>query len=199
MSIRIGGDNILTSVVCQEHWNSVWSHNDDGGPSQPDHKVLYLWAISKIRTYLTTDDAEKLIYAFVTSRLDCNSSFLYGIADYIMDKLQLIQNDAAMVITQTRKHEHITPTLISLHWLPVQYHIQYKVLMLAFKSQNSKVDLLEPYIPITSLWSDQQHTLAQPTTGTKKYGNRAFSTCAPSYEMYRKRWQFQNSFEDIFI
>ena len=80
---------------------------------------IHLRAISKVRKYLTTDTAEKLIHAFVTSRLDCNNSLLYGTADYLLDKLQLIENNAARVITQNRKHEHIMTTLISLHWLPV--------------------------------------------------------------------------------
>ena len=103
---------------------------------------------------------------------------------YCMDKLQLIQNNAARVMTPKRKHEHITPTLVSLHWLPMWYCIQYKVLLLAFKSQNSKApvylaDLIELYIPIKSRQSDQQHRLAQPKTRTKKFGDRAFCTCAP--------------------
>ena len=44
---------------------------------------------------LTWDAAEKLVHDFVTSRLDTNKSLLYGIVDYLIDKLQLIQNNAA--------------------------------------------------------------------------------------------------------
>ena len=186
MSIRIGGENIPAShsaknigVVFDSTMEMVAQVNQITKSC-----YLHLRAISNIRKYLTNDAAEKLVHAFVTSRLDCNNALLYGIADYLIDKLQLIQNNAARVISQKRKHDHITPTLISLHWLPVHYRIQYKLLLLTFKSQNNKApvylaDLLEPYIPIRALRSDTQERLVQPKTRTKKYGDRAFSTCGP--------------------
>jgi hypothetical protein len=37
------------------------------------------------------------------------------------------------VWASTKKHQHITPILVSLHWLPVHYRCQYKVLMYVFK------------------------------------------------------------------
>ena len=121
MSIRIGSDNIPASesaksigVVFDSTMEMVAKVNQI-----PMSCYIYLQAISKIRKYLTTDVAEKLIHAFVTQRLDCTNSLFYGTADYHMDKLQLIQNNAARVITQKRNHEHITPTVISLHWLQV--------------------------------------------------------------------------------
>ncbi len=39
-----------------------------------------------------------------------------------------LQNSAARLLTGTKK-DHITPVLISLHWLPIRYRIQYKVLL----------------------------------------------------------------------
>ena len=48
-------------------------------------------------------------------------------------KDQLIQNAAARIVTFTQKTEHITPVLCKLHWLPVQYRIIFKVLLLVFK------------------------------------------------------------------
>mgnify|MGYP001552403918 CR=1 FL=1 len=186
VSVRIGGEVINAS---QSARNIGVIFDSTVEMVAQVHQVtkscyLHLRAISKIRKYLTTDAAEKLVHAFVTSRLDCNNSVLYGTAEYLMDKLQLIQNNAARVITQKKKHDHITSTLMSLHWLPVRYRIQYKVLLLAYKSQNNKApvylsDLLEPYVPSRSLRSDQQHRLVQPKARTKKYGDRALSTCAP--------------------
>ena len=37
----------------------------------------------------------------------------------IISKLQRVQNIAARLITRRKKHDHITPVLMSLHWLPV--------------------------------------------------------------------------------
>ena len=47
-----------------------------------------------------------------------------------------MQNSAARTLTVTRKHEHISPVLRSLHWLPLPERIDFKFLLLAFKSLN---------------------------------------------------------------
>ncbi len=145
----------------------------------------HLRAISHIRKYLTTEAAEKLVHAFVTSRLDNNNSLLYGISDYVLHKLQLIQNHAARLITKKKKSDHITSTLISLHWLPIRARIQYKILLLAYKSQNNVApvylaDLLKPYISgRTGSRSEDKKLLYQPSCKYDRYGGRAFSVCAP--------------------
>ena len=33
-----------------------------------------------------------------------------------------------------KKYDHITPVLINLHWLPVRYIINFKILLLTFKA-----------------------------------------------------------------
>ncbi|XDV44073.1 hypothetical protein PO909_012422 [Leuciscus waleckii] len=38
-------------------------------------------------------------------------------------KLQLVQNAAARVLTRTRKYDHISPVLSTLHWLPIKHCI----------------------------------------------------------------------------
>jgi len=92
-----------------------------------------LRAISKIRKHLTVDATKMLVHAFITSRLDNLNSLLYKVPDCLLRKLQLVQNNAARLITKKRKSDHISPTLIALHWLPITYRIQYKLLLLVFK------------------------------------------------------------------
>ena len=41
---------------------------------------------------------------------------------------------AARLITDTMKFDHIKPVLYNLHWLPVNYRIQFKILMITFKA-----------------------------------------------------------------
>jgi hypothetical protein len=60
-----------------------------------------------------------------------------GVNASILSKLQRVQNTAARLISRKRKHEHITPVLVSLHWLPVQYQIKYKILLYTFKALNN--------------------------------------------------------------
>ena len=48
----------------------------------------------------------------------------------------IIQNAAARVLTNTKKVDHISPVLKSLHWLPVCQRIDFKVLLLVYKALN---------------------------------------------------------------
>ena len=49
-------------------------------------------------------------------------------------QLQLIQNAAARVLTKTKKVDHITQVLRSLHWLTVCQRIDFKILLLVYKA-----------------------------------------------------------------
>ena len=80
----------------------------------------HLRNISKIRRYLSQDTTEILIHAYITSKLDNCNSLLYGLPTYMINKLQIIQNAAARIVTFTKKTDHITPVLCKLHRLPVQ-------------------------------------------------------------------------------
>ena len=76
---------------------------------------------------------EKNIHAFITTRLDyCNALYL-GVSQSGLQRLQLVQNAAARLLTGTRRRDHITPVLSTLHWLPVRFRITFKVLLFVFK------------------------------------------------------------------
>ena len=63
-----------------------------------------------------------------------NKDGLINLPSSHLAPLQHIQNTAARLITRTRKHEHITPIIRSLHWLPLQQRIKFKILMLTYKA-----------------------------------------------------------------
>lgn len=85
--------------------------------------------LAKVKPFLSVKNLETALHAFVTSRLDyCNSLYI-GISQSCVNRLQLVQNAAARLLKDKRKCDHITPVLISLHWLPVQYRINFKVLL----------------------------------------------------------------------
>ena len=75
-------------------------------------------------------------HAFVTSNLDyCNAIIviiLYGLPKVLLNCLQLVQNRAARIVTFTRRYEHVIPSLTDLHWLPVEYRIICKILLLVY-------------------------------------------------------------------
>ena len=142
----------------------------------------HLKNIARMRGFMSKHDLEKLIHAFVSSRLDYCNGLLTGLSKGAVRKLQLIQNAAARVLTKTKKFEHITPILKSLHWLPVSQRIEFKVLLITYKSQNGLgpkyiSDLLPPYIPARPLRSAATNQLIVQRVKTK-HGAAAFSHAA---------------------
>ncbi len=77
-----------------------------------------------------------LINAFMTSRLDYCEALLGGFSARLINKLQMIQNAAARVLTRTRKYKHISPVLSTLHWLPIKHCIDFKILLITYKTLN---------------------------------------------------------------
>jgi hypothetical protein len=119
------------------------------------------------KKYWTPSATEKIIHAFVSSRLDGCNSLLYGVPKCQLQRLQCIQNTAARIITKTRKFESITPVLISLNWLPVAERIEFKILLLTYKALNGLAppyicELIQEYAPSRSLRSGLQSRLVVP-------------------------------------
>ena len=69
------------------------------------------------------------------SRLDYCNGLLYGkVSVHVkLGKLQRLQNAAARLVCTVSRYDHITPSLINLHWLPVTHRIEFKIAMLVHK------------------------------------------------------------------
>ena len=144
-----------------------------------------LYSIGKIRKYLDKPTTEKMINSAVTSRLGYCKSLLYGINGYLVSQLQHCQNNAARIVSLRRKYDHITPVLKDPHWLPVEYRINYKILLLAYKAQHGMAppylsSLLSPYKPGRYLRSEGKHLLTTPRYRLEGFGKRCFAHAAPS-------------------
>ena len=139
-----------------------------------------LYSLGRIRHYLTDEATITLVHAFITCKMDNLHSLLIGLPSYLLIKLQAIQNNAARIITRTRKHDHITSVLHGLHWLPVEVRIQLKVMLLTYKSLNGisptyLADLLHYKQHCRTLRSSADHLLAIPKSRLKTVGDRSFS------------------------
>ena len=140
--------------------------------------------ISKLRPFLSFSDAEKLIHALISSRLDYCNSLLIGIPNKNLQKLQFIQNCAARTLMKARKYDHITPILQNLHWLPITSRIPYKIALITHHCiyNNAPQYLKDLNIPHTStrnLRSQSTNLLYQPRSRLRTMGDRAFSIAAP--------------------
>lgn len=141
--------------------------------------------ISKIRSLVSRPELEMIVHAFISSRLDyCNSLFTC-LNKKSVGRLQTVQNAAARLLTNTRKREHITPVLASLHWLPIQFRIHFKILVLTFRALHGQApqyisDLIQPYSPPRSLRSSGKRLLVVPHTHLKTRGDRSFQALAPT-------------------
>ena len=147
----------------------------------------HLRRIRQIRRRVGADIAERLVLVLVTSRLDyCNSS-LAGLPLSSLDPLQRVQNAAARLIFQLRPRDHVTPSLIQLHWLPVRFRIQYKLCMLMHYVHIGRAPAyLTNSVQATSTSSTRSGLRSASTTNyvtprlRTKFGERAFSHAGPA-------------------
>ncbi len=140
--------------------------------------------IRKIRPFLTEHAAQLLVQALVISRLDYCNALLAGLPSNTIKPLQMIQNAAARLVFNEPKRAHVTPLFVSLHWLPVAARIQFKTLMLAYRTTTGSAptyfhSLLRIYIPSRSLRSASERHLVLPSQRGSKLLSRTFSFTVP--------------------
>ena len=130
LSVTVGDSKVKQSVKVK-NLGAIFDSNmnmEDHVNSVCRSCYLHLRQIGRIQKYLTIDASKQLVTSLVISRLDYCNALLYGVSQTLVNKLQIVQNTAARIITRTLRYDHITPVLKELHWLPVQYRIQFKIL-----------------------------------------------------------------------
>ncbi len=147
---------------------------------------FHLRNLEKMKSCLTFKSPEIAIHALISSRLDYCNSLYKGISQASIQRLQKVQNAAARLLLNIKKREHITPSLISLHWLPVQYRIDFKLILLVYKSLHGLAptylsELLIEHQSGRTLRSTNQNLLKIPRTKLSQKGDRAFAAVAPKF------------------
>ena len=96
------------------------------------------------------------------------------------------EQDAARLVSNVAKYDHITPTLVKLHWLPVRFKVIFKIAMLAHKCiYGNAPEYLKGLVKVKrtsryNLRSDGGLLLEDYSARSKKtLGDRAFKTAAP--------------------
>ena len=133
-----------------------------------------------IRSLISKTAAITLANSFIHSRLDYCNSLFYGLPNYSIHCLQKVQNTAASIVTPSVRSSHITSVIKSLHWLPVNYSINFKICCIT----HCVLSFHEPHYfsSLFSLWSNS-HSLCSsffsqlllPYFNKKSQGFRSFS------------------------
>ena len=145
---------------------------------------FHLRNIGKVRKYLDFDTTTILVYSLVTSRLDYCNSLLLGVPKQTLNRLQMVQNHAARLITLSKRRDHAQPILKSLHWLPIAERVIFKVALLVYKCLHNLApkcleELLQRHVPARPLRSSSMNRLVKPPHRLKHTG-KAFSVGGPN-------------------
>ena len=101
------------------------------------HPTCIFVTLEKILFFLTKSSIGKLIYAIISSRFNHHNSLLYGLQRYLNERLQWIQNTAALILTLFGNT--FIFNLCSLSWIPVPFCIKYKGLLITFKRPHHNI------------------------------------------------------------
>ena len=132
-----------------------------------------------------------LVHALVTSKLDFGNAALCGTTGHCcIDskiRVEMVQRAAARVVLGLRRRDQhsMTAALQQLHWLPVAYRIQFKLLTLVHGAIHANTprylaDRVSAYVPCRSLRSADQSLLVVPRVNLERFRRRAFSCAGPS-------------------
>ncbi len=128
---------------------------------------------------LSFKDRETILHVLISPCRDYCSSFFTYPNRKTVDRLQIVQNSAARLLTRINRFEHITLVLASLHWLLVCFRIDFKVILITYKTLNGLTpqyisDLLSRYDSARTLRSSGRNLLSVANSRLKTKGDRAF-------------------------
>ena len=144
---------------------------------------FHMKAFRHIRPALDDETARDVARCIVMSRIDYCNSLYFGLSKKNINKLQRIQNSLARLVLRAPFRSLSIPLLMTLHWLPVELRIRFKVALVVFKCRNKLApiyleDLLSDHVPTRSLRSSGADYLCVPRVKTV-VASRAFSSAGP--------------------
>ena len=91
---------------------------------------FHLRRLRKLRSLIDTASAQRLVSAFILSRVDYCKALLAGLPTGTLAPLQRILNDAARLVAGSTSCTYVSGIMKSLHWLPIAYRIRFKLSVL---------------------------------------------------------------------
>lgn len=92
-----------------------------------DTKVVTVDRNAYCQSFLVKKDLATGTHALVTTRLD------YCIVGLPLE-IQMVQNAAVHMLSGASTAHRVTPTLWELHWFPINFHAQIKMLFFTYKA-----------------------------------------------------------------
>jgi len=155
-----------TTSKVERQWRS--SNLEEPQLVWKDSLITYKKALCKARTaYYPSLFTTVILYYWVVPQILWKASSWYK-------KLQ-----------PKNRRDHISPVLASLHWLPVKFRIEFKVLLLTYKALNDRAltsylkELIVRYSTNRALHSQTAGLLVVLRVSKSRMGGRAFSYQAP--------------------
>ena len=96
--------------------------------------TFHLRNISRIRKFIDQNTCHHAVRSLILSRLDYCNGLLSSIPKSQITRLQRLQNWAARLVFEVGRSHSPQPLLHSLHWLPIQKRIIFKLLLYVYKS-----------------------------------------------------------------
>ena len=125
--------------------------------------------IAKMRTFLNIKQLQTLVQAIVISSLDYCNALYVGINPCLLNQLQVIQNKSCRIIFGLKKRENVDNHLKCLHWLKIRERIDFKILLLVFKSISGFApEYLKELITYNNVSGSRLPSLHTPTNKLSK-------------------------------
>lgn len=147
---------------------------------------FHLRRIRQVRRCLNEHCLRILVQALVLSRIDYCNSILTGLPNSTLQPLTSVLHAAARLIKDLQPHDHISPALQQLHWLPIHSRIHFKICLLMYNiySGSSPQYMSSMVSPCSSILSRKSLRSASKgdyvcTRSCLRFGDRAFSINGP--------------------
>jgi hypothetical protein len=174
-----------------------------------------------LRRYVSDDCFRSLVVALVHSRLDYGNFIFVGAPAYRLRQLQAVLNAAARLTLRLSRYDHITDSLIALHWLRAPERVDFRLAVCAYRvlhgTAPNYLNVLQRTSDLPSrrsLRSSATDRLEVPVYRLNTVGRRSFSVAssilwnslpsdvqsAPSLATFRARLKtflFRKSFPDL--
>ena len=130
--------------------------------------ILRLHRMRKLRLVLEPSSIQRLISAFIMSRLDYCNAVLAGLPACTLTPLQHVLNAVDRLMVDLTAGDRISNITRSLHWLPMEYRIRYNLCLLMHAVQNgtSPAYIVDITTPTLSLHGHRMLCF----TATNQYG-----------------------------